>query len=128
MLLGDYFTYETKASQSGGSPNCRLCPSPAPVESLNHILVSCTATSHIRNRIFSELELLLKTIKTPIDFDAIKKEPLVLEQFLIDPTSMNLKNSMRINIVDPSLNLVLKSCRDLCYSLGAERIRKLKSL
>ena len=94
MLLGDYLTYETKASQSGRSPNCRLCPSPAPVESLTHILVSCTATSHIRTKIFDQLEAILKSTKTLIDFDSIKMEPLVLEQFLLDPTSMSLKNSM----------------------------------
>ena len=56
MLAGDYFTYEVKANQSGGSPHCRCCPYPSPAENLEHILTSCVVYSDIRIRIKSEYE------------------------------------------------------------------------
>ena len=43
MLGGDFFTYQVKAKQSGGSPHCRSCtvPSPPP-EGRQQILTYCT--------------------------------------------------------------------------------------
>ena len=39
MLSGDYFTYEMKSKQSGGSPHCRCCSTtPFPSENVEHIL------------------------------------------------------------------------------------------
>ena len=40
MLAGNYFTYEVKSIQSGGSPHCRCClSSPSENENLRHILL-----------------------------------------------------------------------------------------
>ena len=51
MLSGDYFTFETKSIQSGGSPHCRCCSfRPSPNENLVHILTNCGAYSDIRER------------------------------------------------------------------------------
>ena len=50
MLAGDFFTYEVKADQSGGSPHCRCCSYPSPPENLQHILTSCSSYSDIRVR------------------------------------------------------------------------------
>ena len=75
MLVGDFLTFETKAAQSGGSPLCKLCPSPAPVESLNHIIASCQATSDIRERILTEMDIL---VKPKINFQSIRDNSRIL--------------------------------------------------
>ena len=67
-------------------------------------------------------------MKTKIDFQNIMKNPIIFEQFVIDPASMNLSNSMRINIDDPALMNVVKICRDMCHAIGTERNRRLKVL
>ena len=45
MLSGDYLTYQTRSQQSGGSPDCRLCPASIegnkPAEDIEHILTKC---------------------------------------------------------------------------------------
>ena len=53
MLIGDLYTYEINSEQSGGSPNCRLCPDKR-IENTCHILTFCTAYSDIRLRILPE--------------------------------------------------------------------------
>ena len=58
MLSGDFFTYQVKSDQSGGSPHCRCCTVPdKPAEDISHILTSCSAYSEIRNRIMAEFEM-----------------------------------------------------------------------
>ena len=128
MLLGDFLTFETRALQSGGSPHCRICPSPAPSENLTHVLILCVATSEIRSRFLLELESTLELTKTKIDFQNIIKNPMIFEQFVLDSTSMNLDNYMRIHIEDPALMNVTKTCRDMCHAIGTERNRRLKLL
>ena len=56
MLCKDYYTYQRRSDQSGGSPHCRACSDQytadkRPVESIPHILTVCTAYSDIRERI-----------------------------------------------------------------------------
>jgi hypothetical protein len=64
MLAGDFYTYEVKSDQSGGSPHCRYCEDPSkPVETLCHILSTCSAYSDIRERISVEYQQNLQHIK-----------------------------------------------------------------
>ena len=58
MLAGDYYTYEIKSYQSGGSPNCRSCDPIVAIETIEHILAVCEAYALIRQRIFPEIEAL----------------------------------------------------------------------
>jgi hypothetical protein len=71
MLAGDFFTYEVKSIQSGGSPHYRCCPSPSPTENLVHILTSCVAYSEVRGRIVKEYQLLCDQTKNSISFQKI---------------------------------------------------------
>ena len=71
MLAGDYFTYEIKSDQSGGSPHCRCFPTPSPVENLQHILTTCSAYSDIRTRIVQEYEELCSQTKSNYSADTI---------------------------------------------------------
>ena len=91
MLCNDYYTYEKRTGQSGGSPHCRSCPvtnqqtpddtnQPAEVTGhtdtdLSHILTDCLAYTLIRKRI---LQLCFMKNKTN------------LCQFILDPSSLNL--------------------------------------
>ena len=90
MLAGDYFTYEVKSKQSGGSAHCRCCPYPSPVENLEHILTSCVSYCDIRTRIKSEFEEACTLAKSDISFEKICSENSTFCQFILDPASFNL--------------------------------------
>ena len=54
FLTCDILTNERKSiDQPSVSPACDLCD--APTDSIEHVLVSCGATSDVRNRLFPEL-------------------------------------------------------------------------
>ena len=96
MLAGDYFTYEVKANQSGGSPHCRCCPTTSHTENIEHILTSCVAYSDIRNRIVTEYESLCSQSRSKISFQQIYSENAIFCQFILDPSSFNLR--VRVHI------------------------------
>ena len=143
MLCGDYYTYSVRADQSGGSPHCRICPpsaaasdsDPSPAEDLQHILTECAATEEPRSRILEGLEKCLSTSTVTIpgpgqlgkvycDIKSLDKSTLT--QFILDCCSLNLPNSVRISVSDPKRTEIFKLCRDLCYSVHSERLRKLR--
>ena len=118
MLCEDYFTYEKRAEQSGGSPHCRSCSSTndtntniiLPTESILHILTECNSYSDIRTRIFPQFSILYQQSKTNIDFQAIADNKTKLCQFLLDPSSLNLDS--RISVNDPLLDNLFMLSRD----------------
>ena len=122
MLVGDFYTYERKSEQSGGSPNCRLC-SDNQSESISHILAVCSTYSDIRVRILGELSHLCLSSKSEINFQDVMKNSETLCQFILDPSSMNL--SKRIHMNDPLLDQIFKTCRDFCYCISEQRIKLL---
>jgi hypothetical protein len=131
MLCKDYFTYEKRADQSGGSPHCRSCsqtnqslPSTRPIEDLVHILAECSAYSEVRNRILPEMEHLCKNSKSKLDFQNILCDKNKLCQFILDPTSLNL--AARISMNDPNLESFFRKSRDYCYSIHNTRLKILK--
>ena len=126
MLGGDYFTYQVKSKQSGGSPQCRSCtvPSPPP-EDLQHILTSCTAYTDVRLRILDEYKHLCSQAMSDIKFEDIKHESESLCQFLLDPSSFNLESRVHLN--DPILNAMFRLSRDYCFALNSRRMTILKT-
>ena len=127
MLAGDYFTYEVKSNQSGGSPHCRCCSTtPSPInEDLAHILTSCAAYSTIRNRIVPQYRNLCTQAKSIISFEQIYSESESFCQFILDPASFNL--SKRIHMNDPILGPLFKLSRDYCYAINSARMKILKT-
>ena len=117
MLAGDYFTYEVKADQSGGSPHCKCCPSPS--ENLQHILTRCSAYSGIRTRIIIEYENLCNQSESNISFQSIVSEDQTFCQFVLDPSSFNL--DPRIHLSDPILGPLFKLSRDYCFAVNSTR-------
>ena len=123
MLCQDYLTYEKRADQSGGSPHCHCCnpgidqPRPSE-ESLVHILAECEQYSEVRDRIFPEMEYLCS--RSNIDFGSISADKIILSQFILDPTSLNL--TTRVNMKDPNIDSFFRNSRDFCYSIHNRRM------
>ena len=123
MLISDLYTYEVKSEQSGGSANCRLCPDNR-IENTSHILTFCSAYSDVRLRILPEYSYLCQNSKSGVNFDDVVKDNQTLCQFILDPTSMNLKKRIALN--DPLLVSFFTISRDLCYSINERRLKLLK--
>ena len=51
FLAGNYPTYSTRATQSGGSPVCRLCSSGRD-ETVSHVISTCQALAKVKNKVF----------------------------------------------------------------------------
>ena len=126
MMCGDYLTYEKKSSQSCGSPHCRAYGDVNTSETISHILTSCCAYNDVRETKLEELEQLCKTLKNEIEFSKILEDKNMLCQFLLDPTSLNLKT--RVNNCDPNLNNIFQISRSLCHSINTARLKILKSM
>ena len=109
MLIGDLFTYEMKSEQSGGSPHCRLCCE-MKNETISHILTFCGAYSDVRNRILQEFSYLCTKSQSGILFSELLNDSEGLCQFILDPTSLNLKR--RVNLNDPMLGSFFQLSRD----------------
>ena len=126
-----------RASQSGGSPHCRICSvineepnasHPNPVEDVQHILTACVGTAKIRETILPKIETAVGLSKSSVDFSSIKNSPHTLTQFLLDCTSLNLSNSLRVNFGDPNLKNIFTEARHYINAVHLERIRKLSEI
>ena len=126
MLCNDYFTYEKRASQSGGSPHCRSCSVANRVaavnsqpESLSHILTECTLYTEIRDRILPEFEELCQQSKSNTDLSDMSYDKNKLVQFILDSTSLNLHS--RIINSDLQVGLFFQLARYYCFSVHKHR-------
>ena len=128
MLCENYFTYEMRANQSGGSPHCRSCSQAnqeyTKSENLVHILTECGEYEDIRTRILPEISLLCQQSKSNINFAEIYLNKTKLCQFILDPGTLNL--SPRISQSDPLLDQFFKLSRDLCHAIHNRRMKILK--
>ena len=126
FLTGDVLTAERQAlDQPHLNPACKLCPAPAPVESLEHVLTSCRATSEIRDRIYPELLNVLAEVQPN---SLILEEPHSphLTQFILDCSSINLPEGYRIPAHNPGISSIFALSRDWCTAVSNERTWQLK--
>ena len=134
MLTGDYFCFAVKNDQSGGGDHCRLCPDlgpdlPRPREDIQHIVTECEATRDTRERLLINLWSSLEQVnKDPSAMTELLCDKVLLCQFILDCSSLNLPNHIRIGAGDRRLTEVVKVCRDICYAVHNDRLRKLKLL
>ena len=126
MLAGDYYTYQIKASQSGGSPHCRVCDSDENTpEDTAHMISTCNAYTDTRERIKKQLKQICTENIQYLDFEHISSNTNTFCQFILDPSSMNLEHRVHIN--DPFLGEVFKLSRNLCYAIHTTRMKILTS-
>ena len=131
MLSGDYSCYATLGIERDQDPHCRLCSSlslsPAPSEDMEHILTRCRGTAEVRDKLIPEV---LNTVAKHFPANKILEhhDHHTMTQFILDCSSLNLSSSTRIDPNHPDIFHVIRVCRDMCYAIHAERIRKLKDL
>ena len=123
FLSGNYLTYSTRATQSGGSPACRLCTSGSE-ETVCHVISTCLALAQVRNKVFCDFRTLCKQTTNNLDFDAFLENEELTCQFILDPTSLNLP--IRVSQNEPLLNNFFNLSRDFCYLIDKTRISLLK--
>ena len=129
MLTGDYLCFHYMWKDRGSDPQCRLCPSATLVtETIPHILVACHGTNESRSKIWPELLNILATVSPMNKMLGNSEEPEVITQFILDCTSLNLPNDIRISSSTPGASRIFEIARQYCYAIHSERITKLKKL
>ena len=127
FLTCDYMTNESLSkTRPNRSSACDLCSTP--VDSVEHILVSCRATSEVRQRLYPELLNVVSEVQPLCAILQIQPPtpPSVLVQFILDCTSINLPESFRIPTHNPGISKVCKVSRDWCFAISSERSRLLR--
>ena len=97
---------------------------PAPSEEIQHILTRCRGTAEVRNQPMSEV---LNTVLKHFTLNKIVEhhDHHTMTQFILDCSSLNLSTTTRIDSNHPD---IVRVCRDMCYVIHAERLRKLIAL
>ena len=105
------------------SSACDLCS--APLDSVEHVLVSCNATAEVRRRLYPELLNVVAQVQPLCEILHCQSPPPnpVLAQFILDCTSINLPESFRIPAHNPEVHKVCKISRDWCFAINSERSR-----
>ena len=122
LLLGDFASYEVLGRQQQSDQSCRLCK--AEIDSTQHILTECSATSEIRECLLPEL---LNTLAAE---SGLLNPPIskhILMQFLLDPTSMNLSNRLRISPNHSHLYDLCPLSHDWCFAVTSSCKKQLQA-
>ena len=124
FLTSDFLTAERAAmDQPTLNPACTLCR--APIESIPHILVQCRAMAEVRDRIFPELMNTVALVQ-PNSNILNTVTPTQLAQFILDCTSINLSENIRIPAHNPGVKHIYRISRDWCFAVANERSRLLQ--
>ena len=123
----DYLTNEMLAlDHSGKDPSCQLCL--APSDSIEHVIMSCRATSDVRDRLLPELLNAVAKVQPNSKLLEVLPPPPVMTQFVLDCTSFNLPDSVRIPFHNPQISEIFRISRDWCFAINNERCRMLKTV
>ena len=124
FLTCDYLTNDRLAyDQPGRSAACSLCGSP---DSIKHVLVTCRSTDSVRSRLLPELLNVVVHVQPNCMILNGQQSPDTLAQFVLDCTSFNLPDSVRIPYHNPGTSEIFRVSRDWCYGISSERSRLLK--
>ena len=123
MLTGDFYTFEIKAHQTGSSANCRCCFNTENSENILHMLTQCLAYQDIRETLFNNIYNICTQIPN-LQIESIFQDDQLLTQFILDPSSLNLKS--RVSTNDPLLPQLIVKSRNLCHSIYKRRLPILK--
>ena len=114
--------------QSGGSPYCQLCMNTTDssnetnIETIEHLISICSGMAQTRNNILNSMKKVCRESGVNIHIDSLSNTELT--QFILDPSSLNLKK--RVNINHPILPTLFQLSRDFCYKIDRDRLKKLK--
>ena len=126
FLSGDYLTNERLAiDQPGRSPACLLCG--AAIDNIEHVLVSCRATKDIRDRLLPDLLNTVAIVQPACQILDLPPAPHILAQFVVDCSSFNLPDKIRIPTHNPGISEIFRLSRDWCFGISSERFRLLGS-
>ena len=127
FLTGDLLTNERLSiDQPTLSPACYLCD--APVESIEHVLVVCRATSEVRSRLLPELMNAVASVQPTCQILKSTPAASILCQFILDCTSLNLPDSTRVPAHNPGISTIYRVSRDWCFAANSIRKNCLKTL
>ena len=125
FLTCDFITNERLAQdQPNLSKACSLCSDP--VDSIQHVLVSCRATSDIRSRLLPELMNVVAQVQPMSRILEPDTPPSIMTQLILDCCSFNLAASFRIPIHNPGIPEIYRISRDWCFGIATARSRMLK--
>ena len=126
FLSGDFLTCERRAKdQPILNPICKLCFEHN--ESYEHLLVQCRATAEIRQRLYPELLNTVLRVQPTSSMLLYQITPHQLTQFILDCTSINLAEDIRIPAHNPNISEIFRISRDWCFAVSNERTRILKT-
>ena len=129
MLAGDYMCYYNHYKDRGSDPQCRLCPASKLLpETITHILVLCHGTYEARSKMWPELLNITASLFPDNKILENNVDPDTAAQFILDCTSLNLPNDLRISNCAPDVNKIFVVARQYCYAVHSERLSKLTSL
>ena len=125
MLSGDFASSQLIGKHQNSDQSCQLCP--CDLESTQHILTECLATSNVRERLLPELLNLVASVHPTNALLDPNVSKHTLTQFILDPTSFNLSNRFRINVQDIRLSEIFTLSRDWCHAIASSRNKQLKA-
>ena len=127
FLTCDYLTNERAAIDNPHlSSACDLCLDPT--DSIEYVLTTCRATAEVRKRLYPDFVNAVVAVQPVCSLLQHYPPPNILTQFILDCTSLNLPDTIRIPAHNPLLSLICKVSRDWCFAISCERIRLLKLL
>ena len=123
FLTCDYIRYDSQACSlcNDAEDDISVCSDPT-----EHVLVRCRATSSVRQRLFPELMNTVSRVNPTSGILLYNVSPSILSQFILDCTSFNLPDSVRIPVHNHGLSDIYRISRDWCFAIHSERVRLLR--
>ena len=127
FLTCDYLTNERLSLEHPGkNPACQLCEE-APTDTIEHVVMACKATAEVRERLLPELLNVVAKVQPDCQILDILPPTPVMTQFVLDCTSFNLPDHVRIPYHNPQTSEIYRVSRNWCYGINNERSRLLQS-
>ena len=99
-----------------------------PTEDIEHVLTQCEGTANIRQKKLEELIAVTAMAKSEINCSTLTSNTSTLTQYILDCTSNNLENDVRVSSNDPLLSDIYVTARHMTSAIHYERLKKLKEL
>ena len=95
-------------------PLCHLCGNAA--LSSEHMLFLCSSTAEVMRRMLPDLLNVVAHVDTPSRLLKYIPPTSLLTQFLLDCSSFNLPDDIRISVQNPEIYQIYQVARNWCYA------------